>query len=134
LDNQIKVTLTPIAEVPNSSLMVWLQGFEKIKHLLQVARVASEKGVILHAFFVRVDEAFMLTSIVFDPSSSEEDAQLARNTLYLFLEELAQLHGVLTLYSVKPQTNGGESEFVRIYPRATPVSKLQAPSHATYVN
>jgi hypothetical protein len=135
METNITATLIPYIEVPNPSLMMWLQGFEDKPHNLQVVQVSHEKGPILHAFFSKIDDSFLLTGVLFEPSSSDEDVRLAGNALNLFLAEYAQLRGATKLYGVKPQTGGKECEVLRHYaPRIAQVNDLQAPSHTTYLN
>jgi len=135
MDNPIKVALLSPSEVPFPSLMAWLQGIDFNSPNLRVAQASNDKGVIAHVYFIRVDDAFLITAIVFDPRATEADEKSGRDSIDIYLEQLAELEGVTRLFAVKSQTRGNGCELVRTYTsRATQSATLQAPTRVVYIN
>ena len=126
----IKVDLISLSKAPTPSLMSWLQGFDA--RYLRVAKASNEKGPMLYVYFVRVDDAYLITSVVFDPRTKKGDEKPAGDAVDIFLEQLAQIEGVTRLFMCK---SGDECALINTFPtRITSVSKLQAPAHAVYLN
>jgi hypothetical protein len=115
--------------------MSWLQGIDFNSRNLRVAQASNDKGAIRHVYFMRVDDAFLITAVVLDSKETEADDKTCGASIDMFLERLAQLEGVTRLFTVKPQTSGNGCVLVRTYtPTVTQVEALQTPSRVTYIN
>jgi hypothetical protein len=132
----IKTTLLPYSEAPHQTMVPlqnWLSGFEFKSLTPQVALASNDKGVIVSACYIKIDDAFLITAMEVNPKATAEEKKEASNGIDLLLEQQAHLAGVTQLLMVKP--GGNEAEVVATYtPRITQVSKLQLLSHVVYVN
>lgn len=132
----IKTTLLPYSEVPHQTMLPlnnWLSGFEFKSLHPRVVLASNDKGVIVAACYITIDDAFLITAMEVNPKATVEEEKEASNGIELLLEQQAQIAGVTRLLMVKP--GGNEAELVGTYtPRITSVAQLQAPTQAAYEN
>jgi hypothetical protein len=131
----ITTKLLPYSETPHQTLLPlqnWLQGFEfKSKSLMRVAVASNDKGPIASACYIRVDDSYLISTMIINPKASAEETKEACNGIDGIMREQAQLEGVTKLYLVTPGTN--ECKLIDTFaPKVTQVKELQAPSHAAY--
>lgn len=130
----IKTTLLPYSEAPHQTMLPlqnWLSGFEFKSLNTHVVLASNDKGVVVSACYIKIDDAFLITAMEINPKATVEEKKEADDGIALLLEQQAQIAGVTQLLMVKP--GGNEAEVVATYtPRITQVKELQAPAHAAY--
>lgn len=127
-------TLIPYSKMSWKSVlsaMPWLHGFEKITHHLRVACASDDTGPIVHVYFTRVEDAFLIVGTITNQKAFKEAVGAGGDEIDLLLEKLANSEGVSQLFMISD--NGVDCTLLRTYTRRVLKSELTE-LHVAYLN